>query len=119
MNLQLSLSQGDIVNIDSLKSIMVTSKNLSDEPESIKADVKIYKLQPPQRLIRKRLWNEPDTFVISKNEFLQYFPHDEYKDECEKETWPKAIRFLIKPIRVTTIQNWQLKTKIFVGLVCS
>ena len=27
---------------------------------------------------------------MSKNEFVQYFPHDEYKDESEKETWPKG-----------------------------
>ncbi len=90
LNLQISLPQGDVVNIDSLKNIIVTSKNLSGQPEPVKADVKIYKLQPPERLIRERLWEQPDKFVLSKNEFIEYFPHDEYKDETKKESWPRG-----------------------------
>ncbi|MGH2564276.1 MAG: alpha-2-macroglobulin family protein, partial [Ginsengibacter sp.] len=113
LNLQAVLSQGDIVNIDSLKSIMVTSKNLSGEPESVKADVKIYKLQPPERLIRQRLWNTPDTFVMSKNEFIQYFPHDEYKDESEKETWPKGSLVFDKNDSTNSMHNWQLAKEKF------
>jgi len=89
LNLQISLPQGDVINIDSLKTIVVSSKNLSGEPETVKADVKIYKLQTPDRLIRQRLWPEPDQFIFTKNEFIQYFPHDEYKDETKKESWVK------------------------------
>jgi uncharacterized protein YfaS (alpha-2-macroglobulin family) len=89
LNLQINLSPDDAINTDSLKSISVTSKNLSGQPETVKADVKIYKLKAPERLIRTRLWNAPDTFVMSKNEFIQYFPHDEYRDEIKKETWQR------------------------------
>ena len=90
LNLQITLPQGDVVNIDSLKNIFVSSKNLSGEPEPVKADVKIYKLQPPERLIRQRLWEQPDKFILTKDEFIQYFPHDEYTDESKKESWPKT-----------------------------
>lgn len=90
LNLQITLPQGDVINIDSLKKIFVSSKNLSGEPETMKADVKIYKLQTPERLIRQRLWNEPDEFIYSKKEYIQYFPHDEYKDELQKQSWPKS-----------------------------
>ena len=89
LDLQINLPQGDVVNIDSLKSISITSKNLSGEIEPAKTTVKIYKLQAPDRLIRKRFWNEPDKFILTKNEYVQYFPHDEYKNEFEKETWEK------------------------------
>ena len=89
LKLQISLPQGEVVNIDSLKSIFLSSKNLSGEPETVKADVKIYKLQTPDRLIRQRLWNEPDEFVFTKDEYIQYFPKDEYKDETKKESWAK------------------------------
>lgn len=89
LNLQIGLPQGDVVNIDSLKSIFISSKNLSDEPVTAKVTVKIYKLQPPERLIRQRFWKQPDEFIMSKKEFLKYFPNDEYKDENKKESWPK------------------------------
>ncbi|MEO6844343.1 MAG: MG2 domain-containing protein, partial [Ginsengibacter sp.] len=66
LNLQISFPQGDVINIDSLKNISISSKNLSGEPETVKADVKIYKLQTPDRLIRQRLWAEPDEFIYPK-----------------------------------------------------
>ena len=90
LDLQIALPQGDVVNVDSLKNIIVTSKNLSGQPEPVIADVKIYKLQSPERLIRARLWEQPDKFILAKNEFIQYFPHDEYKDETKKESWPRS-----------------------------
>ncbi len=90
LNIQINLLQGDVINIDSLKSIFVSSKNLSGEPETVKATVKIYKLRVPDRLIRQRFWAEPDEFIYTKKEYIQYFPHDEYKDELQKESWPKS-----------------------------
>src|SRR5665647_1261772 len=90
LNLQIILPQGDVVNIDSLKNIFINSKNLSGEFETVNAAVNIYKLQPPERLIRQRLWEQPDKFILNKDEFIQYFPHDEYTDESKKESWPKT-----------------------------
>jgi uncharacterized protein YfaS (alpha-2-macroglobulin family) len=90
LNLQIDLPGGDVVNVDSLKNIIVTSKNLSDQQETVNAVIKIYRLQPPQRLIRQRLWEKPDQFILTKSEFIQYFPNDEYAEESKKETWPKG-----------------------------
>ncbi|HEV8084517.1 MAG TPA: alpha-2-macroglobulin family protein [Chitinophagaceae bacterium] len=114
LNLQITLPQGDVVNIDSLKNISVTSKNLIGESETVKAQVRIYKLQPPERLIRERLWEHPDKFVLNKNEFIQYFPHDEYKDETKKESWAKGELVFEKSDSVSlnsqfSIFNSQLK----------
>ena len=106
LNLQISFLQGDIINKDSLKTITISSKNLSGEPEAVKADVKIYKLQTPDRLIRQRLWAEPDQFIFTKNEFIQYFPHDEYKDETKKESWEKGALVLEKSDSISL--NYQL-----------
>jgi hypothetical protein len=89
LDLQIVLP-ANVINKDSLKNISISSKNLSGEPETVQADVKIYKLQTPDRLIRQRLWAEPDEFIFSKNEFIKYFPHDEYKDETKKESWKKG-----------------------------
>ncbi len=89
LNLQIGLPQGEVINKDSLKNIEISSKNLSGEFEPVKAEVKIYKLQTPDRLIRQRLWAAPDRFVFNKEEYIQYFPNDEYKDESKKESWSK------------------------------
>ncbi len=89
LNLQIILPQGSVINQDSLKNILVSSKNLSGETQAVKAKVKIYQLKSPDRLIRQRLWDEPDQFIYSKEEYVKYFPHDEYKDETKKESWDK------------------------------
>lgn len=90
LNLQINLLQNVVINKDSLKNISLTSKNLNGENEVVNADVKIYKLQSPERLIRERLWSEPDEFIFTKKEYIKYFPHDEYKNETKKESWTKG-----------------------------
>jgi uncharacterized protein YfaS (alpha-2-macroglobulin family) len=90
LDLQITFPKGDVINKDSLKNIFISSKNLSGENKTVKAYVKIYKLQSPERLIRERLWDEPDEFIYTKDDYINYFPHDEYKDESKKETWPKS-----------------------------
>ncbi|MEP6596463.1 MAG: alpha-2-macroglobulin family protein, partial [Ginsengibacter sp.] len=90
LDLQITLPQPVAINVDSLKEMFVSSKNLSGEFEPTKVDIKIYALQTPQRLIRNRYWEQPDQFIMSNEEFLKYFPNDEYKDENKKETWSKG-----------------------------
>jgi len=109
LNLQISFPKGDIINKDSLKNIFISSKNLSGEPETVKADVKIYKLQTPDRLIRERLWPEPDEFIFTKNEFIKYFPHDEYKDETKKESWQKGALVYSKTDSVSQLSTFNLQ----------
>src|SRR6185312_13455493 len=109
LNLQISFPKGDIINKDSLKNIFISSKNLSGEAETVKADVKIYKLQTPDRLIRERLWPEPDEFIFTKNEFIKYFPHDEYKDETKKESWQKGALVYSKTDSVSQLSTFNLQ----------
>ncbi|MEO5783505.1 MAG: alpha-2-macroglobulin family protein, partial [Ginsengibacter sp.] len=90
LNLQITLPSTDPIPVDSLKNIFISTKNLSGEFEPSKVEVKIYKLKTPQRLTRSRYWDQPDQFVMAKEEFLKYFSNDEYKDESKKETWTKG-----------------------------
>lgn len=90
LNLQIKLPENGVINKDNLSNFSITSQNLSGEPENTTAQIKVYKLIAPNRLIRARMWEAPDLFVMSKNEFLQYFPHDEYRNETRKETWDKG-----------------------------
>ncbi len=103
----------DVINKDSLKSISINSKNLSGVSETVKADVKIYKLQAPERLIRERLWVEPDEFIYTKDEFIKYFPHDEYKDETKKESWEKGDLVYSKTDSVSQPSTFNLEPSTF------
>lgn len=89
LNLQINLPDGNVVEKESIKNIVVSSENLSGEPQRVKAAVKIFRLKNPERLIRQRLWAAPDQFVYTKEEFLKYFPQDEYKEETKKESWER------------------------------
>ena len=88
LNLQIRLPDEEAINKDSLRNIVVSSKNLSGEDQPTVAGLKIYQLLPPQRLIRERLWAAPDLHIMEKKEFIQFFPHDEYDQEKKVESWP-------------------------------
>ncbi len=113
LNLQVNLSS-EPINIDSLKQISISTKNLSGEFEPAKVEVRIYKLQTPQRLIRNRYWAKPDQFIMNKEEFIKYFPHDEYNDESVKETWVKNDLVFSKTDSTKPTTNFILPTKNFI-----
>jgi uncharacterized protein YfaS (alpha-2-macroglobulin family) len=81
--LQLEIVIPDKLSVDSLKNIIVKSTNLNDIEEKTTATVTIQQLKTPAKIFRERYWNEPDQFVMSKDEYYGYFPHDVYKNENE------------------------------------
>lgn len=90
LQLKIGLSSGEMISIDSLKSISVITQNLNGEFEPAQVHITISRLQTPERLIRKRYWQQPDLFVLPEETFIQAFPHDEYKNETDYRNWPKA-----------------------------
>jgi uncharacterized protein YfaS (alpha-2-macroglobulin family) len=111
LNLQISFAFSEIMNIDSIKNIFLTSKNLAEKLVPVKAELKIYKLQAPGRLIRQRLWEPPDKFILSKDEFIRDFPHDEYAEESKKESWPRASLVYSKTDSTNLVGGWHLIPK--------
>jgi hypothetical protein len=79
----------NILPADSLKNINISTKNMAGEFQKTLVTVSVYKLNAPQRLIRERLWDEPDQFLMSKDEYIRNFPYDEYSNETTKETWER------------------------------
>ena len=72
---------------DSVLQIGVSTTNLNGVKEPAKVNIILYKLEQPNRLIRKRLWEAPDTFVISRQAFLKDFPNDPYQEEDDYHNW--------------------------------
>ena len=92
LQLQIGLPNG--MNPDSLHSIKIKSTNLNDVFESTKMTVLIEKLHSPERIFRSRYWETPDQFVMSKEDYYNYFPHDVYASENKVEEWSTENIFL-------------------------
>ncbi len=89
-SLVLNATVPELASADSVQRITITTKNLSDEHEPADVTVKIYPLQPPQRLIRRSLWPRADQFVMNKETYIHYFPHDDYADELNEGNWKEG-----------------------------
>ncbi len=70
-------------SVDSTKGLTldIRSSNLSGEPVPASGSISISRIREPERLLRSRLWERPDRFLLSKKEFIKNFPYDIYNDE--------------------------------------
>ena len=91
MQISLTLPQ-QTMPADSLKQVFISTTNLADEFVPATVTLTLWKLDAPNRLIRNRYWDQPDQFVMSKDEYAKYFPNDEYNDETRKESWKRIQR---------------------------
>jgi hypothetical protein len=90
-DLSIRLDRNEAMTADSLRAIRVDVSNLAGEPVPAVVHLAAYPLQAPNRLIRQRLWTvAPDRWVMSEQAFIDSFPHDPYREELRKETWPKG-----------------------------
>src|SRR4030095_10676293 len=96
--IQLSLQIPEKISTDSLKTITISTVNSNELSEPTKVNISISLLESPNRTFRGRLWAQPDTFVMSKNEFYSFFPYDIYKDENKPQTWPKKRTYSSIPL---------------------
>ncbi|MEO7309378.1 MAG: alpha-2-macroglobulin family protein [Chitinophagaceae bacterium] len=103
LQLAIAVAGGTILPVDSLKNITIRTQNMSGEFEPAKADIKISPLQDADRLLRKRYWAVPDTFVMSQSEFAKTFPYDPYKTEDDYRTWNKGAA--VANLSITTAPN--------------
>ncbi|WP_336517043.1 alpha-2-macroglobulin family protein [Pollutibacter soli] len=91
-SLQISGSVAEVLYADSTNKISVSATNLSGEPQKATVKITAYLLETPDRLIRERYWNQSDTFIFSNEEYIKYFPNDEYADESKKESWKRKAK---------------------------
>lgn len=83
-----------------LDAVQVFTRNAAGKFVPQTLQLRITALDAPKRLIRERLWQRPDQFVIDSAQFIKWFPHDEYNCELDERSWPqKAVAYQ------TTIQT--------------
>jgi uncharacterized protein YfaS (alpha-2-macroglobulin family) len=71
------------------KEFAIQTTNLAGEFQAAKGKLKISLLKSPAKAFRKRLWEQPDKQLFSREEYYKLFPHDLYDDEENKSNWPK------------------------------
>lgn len=90
--ISIEVAGGDRLASDSLRTLVVSTANLSGAPIAAEVHLSMYPLKAPQRLIRQRLWEAPDRFVLTEKQWLDSFPNDEYREETQKENWDRGGR---------------------------
>jgi hypothetical protein len=107
-SLILKLDVPQLSQADSLKSILIRTENMNGEFERSKVTVTITKLKEEKRLIRKRYWDRPDQFVMTKEEYIKHFPYDEYNGESDFSNWARDQKVLEKTDSVKADGQWSL-----------
>ena len=95
-SLMLTTNIPGVLQVDSLKSLVIRTQNMNGEYVPAKVNVIITKLKEEKRLIRSRFWERPDQFIISKDEYIKNFPYDEYDNETDNASWAKGEVVLTK-----------------------
>jgi len=86
-SLQLSINVPEKARPEELDTINILSLNLNDQFVATDAQLRISKLKAPARLLRKRIWQMPDQFVMDSISFKSFFPNDVYRDEDNHLNW--------------------------------
>ncbi|GAC1660414.1 MAG: alpha-2-macroglobulin family protein [Flavisolibacter sp.] len=76
--------------VDSLRTLNIRTENTMGRFVAAQLTLTVRPLIGENRLIRKRLWKAPDQFILSREAFILYFPHDEYKEETDYTKWPEG-----------------------------
>ena len=92
---------------------------MAGEYEPAKVNVTITRLKEEKRLIRSRYWERPDQFVMSKDEYIQNFPNDEYDDESDYRSWEKGEKVFEKADSTKENSPWSIvNSPWFTGILC-
>ncbi|MFW6019277.1 MAG: alpha-2-macroglobulin family protein [Bacteroidales bacterium] len=75
--------------VDQTESMIyqISTTNLDGADIPAEGTLKIERLQQPERLLKKRAWDQPDKHVLDEKEFEDNFPHEQYKSELDKRKW--------------------------------
>jgi hypothetical protein len=85
--LKVITSLTETIEKNEFRNFRIKTVNLNGEPEPASGKITISKIKEPDRLLRQRLWDNPDLAVIAKEDFVKEFPNDPYLDESNPEKW--------------------------------
>ncbi|VXB18295.1 MULTISPECIES: alpha-2-macroglobulin family protein [Chryseobacterium] len=96
-------------------NVKVETKNYNEQNLKKSYQVKLSKLETPNRIFRNNFKTEVQNLPkFSKEEFISKFPHDLYDKNDEIKNW-KVEKVLIKKIQEPSTDNQQLTTQLELG----
>lgn len=110
-SLELSLSAGGELMrpSDSAITLNISTSNLNGQPDTTDVSLKIFALKDPGRMLRNRFWETPDTFVLSKAEFIKNFPNDPYENEDNYRNWDNGREIAASKITSNGTANYTIE----------
>jgi TonB-dependent SusC/RagA subfamily outer membrane receptor len=114
-NLKLEVAIGEKLNQVNKQQLSVQAKNLNNQPISAEIEVFVYKLESPDRVLRKKPWNIVELPAMDKNTFVSIFPNEVYDSTDLKEHWKKGNLIFSKKliskeqenINLENIEQWE------------
>jgi len=73
--------------LNQLKKVNFSLQTIYETPIKKNVKILIQELELPTRFIRNRLWEKPEFYRYTYQEFKQLFPDDVYEDEDQKQHW--------------------------------
>ncbi|MGV3761145.1 alpha-2-macroglobulin family protein [Parapedobacter sp.] len=67
--------------------LTITTQNLNGIPTPADVAISVAPLTFPGKLYRERMWEKPDRYTMTEQEFRQLFPDDEYANESNYMSW--------------------------------
>jgi uncharacterized protein YfaS (alpha-2-macroglobulin family) len=105
--LKLDIIADEKMNADSIKNIRISSTNTNGLFEKARVNLVLYKLKEPNKIFKKRYWEQPDVFTMNKGEYYQSFPYDVYADEDQMSKWELGEKIIDKSD--TTAKDFKFK----------
>ena len=79
------------LNRTELPALRLFSTNATGEALPARGQLRLYRLTPPARAFRPRLWEQPEREALSTEEFRRRFPLDAYGPEDNDSTWARTL----------------------------
>lgn len=111
------ISADNVENIfsDEAVKLTVSTKNYNDQVLAKSYKVKLEKLEEPKQIFRSNFENTiQDLPKLSKEEFVQKFPHDRFDKNDDVKNW-KVEKFVLNKIQETSKDNQDLKNNLDLG----
>jgi uncharacterized protein YfaS (alpha-2-macroglobulin family) len=89
--------------------VKIITQNLNGEFEAAKGTIVIHQLSAPDKLLRKKLWQQPSQLLLKENEFEKEFPIDEYNTKNDISEWKKGKQLLSRSFNTEEEKELVLK----------
>lgn len=93
--------------------IPLSLSNLNNQLQKGKITARVFSLKPQRLWFKSRLWQKPDIFMMSKEEYQQHFNEYAYGDEEDEKSLQKDTLITERKITITEDQPAYLKLEDF------